>query len=192
MKSICVFCGSKSGTHPDYAQAAEATANLLLHRGIRLVYGGGDVGLMGITARTVMDGGGQVTGIIPQFLWDREVGKLDVTELHIVDTMHTRKRMMWEASDAFWVLPGGFGTLEEVAEMLTWSQLGLHAKPIGLLNVRGFYNTLLSQLDHMVAEGFLSPANRAMVLVADTPEALFAAFQAWNPSGGGPMSITNS
>lgn len=164
LKRVCVFCGSNSGLRADYRIAAQGLAVALAHRGFGLVYGGGNVGLMGHVADAMLQAGGQVIGVIPRALRDKEVAHQGVTELRVVDTMHQRKAMMHELSDAFIALPGGFGTLDEFFEILTWSQLGIHAKPCGLLNVAGYYDSLLAMLDHAVGEGFLWPAHRRMVI----------------------------
>jgi uncharacterized protein (TIGR00730 family) len=158
LTSICVYCGSANGTDPAYAAAAEEFGRVLAQSGIRLVYGGGSVGLMGIMARRVLAEGGRVTGIIPQFLKDREVMLTEVSELIVTPDMHERKRIMFERSDAFVALPGGIGTLEETVEMLTWAQLGRHAKPVVLANVKGFWNPLSDLLGHMQSQGFLTKA----------------------------------
>jgi uncharacterized protein (TIGR00730 family) len=158
LTSVCVYCGSANGTDPAYAAAAEEFGRVLAESGIRLVYGGGSVGLMGIVARRVLAEGGMVTGIIPQFLKDREVMLTEVSELIVTPDMHERKRIMFERSDAFVALPGGIGTLEETVEMLTWAQLGRHAKPVVLANIEGFWDPLSDLLKHMQAQGFLSKA----------------------------------
>jgi hypothetical protein len=158
LTSVCVYCGSANGTDPAYAAAAEEFGRILADSGIRLVYGGGSVGLMGIVARRVLTEGGAVTGIIPQFLKDREVMLTEVSELIVTPDMHERKRIMFERSDAFVALPGGIGTLEETVEMLTWAQLGRHAKPVLLVNVKGFWDPLRDLLVHMESQGFLSKA----------------------------------
>ena len=167
MKRLCVFCGANAGTRAEYGASARALAAVLARRGLGLVYGGGNVGLMGTLADAMLHAGGEVIGVIPQHLVAREVAHRGVTRLHVVDDMHQRKAMMNELSDAFVALPGGFGTLEEFFEILTWSQLGIHRKPSGLLNVSGYYDDLLAMLDHAVTEGFLLPANRKLV-IADT------------------------
>ena len=170
MKRLCVFCGANAGTRAEYGVAARELAAALARRGLGLVYGGGNVGMMGMLADAMLIAGGEVIGVIPQHLVAREVAHRGVTRLHVVDDMHQRKAMMNELSDAFVALPGGFGTLEEFFEILTWSQLGIHRKPSGLLNVCGFYDDLLAMLDHAVTEGFLLPANRELV-IADTDAA---------------------
>ena len=167
LKRVCVFCGSNPGSREEYGVAARGLAGVLVRQGIVLVYGGGNVGLMGMIADAMLQAGGEVIGVIPQSLVAKEVAHRGVTELRIVDTMHQRKALMNELSDAFVALPGGFGTLEELFEILSWSQLGIHGKPSGLLNVAGYYDGLLTMLDHAVAEGFLRPAHRELV-IADT------------------------
>jgi uncharacterized protein (TIGR00730 family) len=164
MKSIAVFCGSNSGFRPEYRQAAQTLAGDLVERNIRLVFGGGNIGLMGIIADTVMKAGGQVIGIIPDSLDDREVGHRGITELKVVGSMHERKAMMAELSDGFIAMPGGIGTFEEFFEILTWAQLGFHEKPCGLLNVAGYYDGLLRLCDNAVTEGFLRPVHRRLIL----------------------------
>jgi len=161
---ICVFCGSNSGISPVYRTAAVAMGKLLVERGIELIYGGGNIGLMGILADTVLESGGQVTGVIPESLLAREVGHRELTDLRIVNSMHERKALMADLSDGFIAMPGGFGTFEEFCEVVTWSQLGIHAKPCGLLNVEGYYDSLLELFDHAVREGFLRKENRGLVL----------------------------
>ena len=172
MKRICIFCGSNAGMSPRYREEAENVGRLLAERNIELVYGGGNVGLMGAVADACLEAGGTVIGIIPEALMGKEVEGRSVdhrslTRLEVVDSMHTRKARMAELSDGFIALPGGVGTFEEFCEVLTWGQLGFHVKPMGLLNVNGFYKPLLSMFDHAVDEGFLRAQNRAMVL-ADT------------------------
>jgi uncharacterized protein (TIGR00730 family) len=169
---VCVFCGAHAGSDARYLDAARAFGGLLARRGHALVYGGARVGLMGALADAALEAGGRVTGVIPEALWEREIGHTGVTELLVVGTMHERKALMAERSDAFVALPGGAGTLEEFFEAWTWSQLGIHRKPVALLNVAGFYDPLLALVDHMTREGFVGPQQRAMVLVADEPAAL--------------------
>jgi uncharacterized protein (TIGR00730 family) len=181
LKSLCVFCGSSPGTRPDYAGAAADLGRQLAARRIGLVYGGGNVGLMGVLSEAVMHAGGEVVGVIPQALLSREKGKRDISRLEVVDTMHERKARMAALADGFAALPGGYGTLEEFCEVVTWAQLGIHAKPVALLNVDGFYDGLLALLDHSVAEGFLQPQYRALVLVESTPAALLDTMQNWQP-----------
>ncbi|RMG71353.1 MAG: TIGR00730 family Rossman fold protein [Bacteroidetes bacterium] len=181
MKRICVFCGSNRGSHPDYTEAARQLGQLLAARGIRLVYGGGKVGLMGEIADAVLESGGEVTGVIPGFLQAKEVGHDDLTEMIVVETMHTRKAIMAEQADGFIAMPGGFGTMDELCEILTWAQLGLHQRPIGLLNVRGYFQTLNTLFDHMVAERFLHQKNREMLLSHHDPERLLDMMAQYRP-----------
>lgn len=169
MQRICVFLGSNPGTNPAYRDAAIGLGNELARRGLGLVYGGSSVGLMGILARTVLDHGGHVTGIIPESLKAREVAMAGLSEQHVVTSMHQRKAMMADLADGFIAMPGGFGTLEEFVEVLTWAQLGMHTKPCALLNTSGIYNGLLTFLDHLVEQGFVAAPHRGMVLVHDTP-----------------------
>jgi len=172
MKRVCVYCGSSTGNQPVYREAAEAMGSILAARGIGLVYGGGNVGLMGLVADAVLAGGGEVIGVIPQSLADREIAHAGVTDLRIVDSMHTRKWMMADLSDAFIAMPGGFGTFEEFFEAVTWTQLGVHRKPCGLLNAGGFYSPLAIFIDQAVTEGFIKPVHRATVIVDDDPARL--------------------
>jgi uncharacterized protein (TIGR00730 family) len=181
MKRICVFCGSSQGSRPEYRAAAEDMAAELVRRNIGLVYGGGNVGLMGIIADAVLKAGGEAQGVIPEHLMAREVGHNGLTKLHVVRSMHERKALMTDLSDAFIALPGGFGTLEEFCEIVTWSQLGLHAKPCGILNVHGYYSRLLAMFDHAVQERFLKPENRALVLARDSVAELLQALEEWHP-----------
>jgi uncharacterized protein (TIGR00730 family) len=181
MKRICVFCGSSAGSEPDYRACAEQLGAELTRRNIGLVYGGGNVGLMGAIADAVLKAGGEAIGVIPEHLMTREIGHKRLTKLHIVHSMHERKALMADLSDAFIALPGGFGTLEEFFEVLTWSQLGLHAKPCGIVNVLDYYTPLLRMLDHAVEERFLKPQNRALVLARDTPSELLQALEEWRP-----------
>lgn len=172
MTRVCVFCGSSAGNRPEYRDAAEQLARELTRRHIGLVFGGGGVGLMGILADAVLAAGGHVIGVIPHALVAREVGHKVLPDLRIVNSMHERKAMMAELSDAFIALPGGFGTFEEFCEAVTWTQLGLHRKRCGLLNVSGFYDSLLSLFDRAVADGFLKPSSRDLVVASDNPAAL--------------------
>ena len=181
LKRVCVFCGSSPGAHEEYADAARALGRAMAARGIGLVYGGGNVGLMGIVADTVMEAGGEAIGVIPEGLLAREVGHAGLTELHVVRSMHERKAMMADLSDAFIALPGGFGTLEEFFEVLTWSQLGIHRKPCGLLNAAGFYDGLLAFFEHARDERFIRDAHRALVLDDTDPERLLDRLAAFEP-----------
>jgi uncharacterized protein (TIGR00730 family) len=181
IERICVFCGSNNGSDPAYADAARALGRLLAREGIALVYGGGSVGLMGELADAVLGAGGRAIGVIPHALWAREVGHRGLTDLHIVDTMHERKAMMADLADAFIALPGGLGTLEEIFEIWTWAQLGLHAKPLGFLDVNGFFEPLMAFLDRGVREQFVKEPHRAIALIDRDPAALLARFDTWAP-----------
>ena len=172
VKRICVYCGSNSGARPAYAEAARAFGTVLARREFGLVYGGGRVGLMGIVADAVLAAGGDVIGVIPEALATKEVAHLGLKDLRVVKSMHERKALMVELADAFVALPGGFGTLDEFCEVLTWAQLGLHRKPHGLLNLEGFYDSLLALFDHAVAEQFIRPIHREMVIAEKDPERL--------------------
>jgi uncharacterized protein (TIGR00730 family) len=169
---VCVFCGSKTGGAPRYAETARRLGSLLARRKLGLVYGGGNIGLMGVLADAVLDHGGEVIGVIPRFLVDKELGHGGVTKLVTVESMHERKAMMAEYSNAFIALPGGFGTADELFEILTWRQLHLHDKPIGLLNLGGFFNPLLDWLEVMVREGFVKQSNRDLIVVREREEDL--------------------
>ncbi|WNZ23815.1 TIGR00730 family Rossman fold protein [Leptolyngbya sp. NK1-12] len=181
MNYICVFCGSSFGIRPAYRHAAQAMGTALVERGIGLVYGGGQVGLMGLVADTVMATGGEVIGVIPKFLAEKEIAHSGLTQLHLVDSMHERKALMADLADGFIALPGGYGTLEEFCEVLTWTQLGLHQKPHGLLNVEGYYDHLIRLFDHALSEEFVRPQHRSIVLTAATPEQLLDQFAAYRP-----------
>ncbi len=181
MRRVCVFCGSSPGQGPVYLEAARAMGRVLAGRGIGLVYGGGSVGLMGAMADAALAAGGEVVGVIPRALQLRELAHAGLTTLHVVGSMHERKARMAELSDGFVALPGGMGTLEELAEILTWAQLGLHARPVGLLDVAGYYRPLVAFLDRAVGEGFLRPEHRRLLLVDDEPGALLERFAAWTP-----------
>jgi uncharacterized protein (TIGR00730 family) len=172
LRRICVFCGSSSGTRPVYQQAAQTVGQLLCRRGIELVYGGGRVGLMGIVANACLNEGGRVIGVIPQALADKEVAHTGLTELRIVTSMHERKSLMADLSDAFMALPGGFGTWEEFFEVLTWAQLGIHRKACGVLNVGGYYDPLLQMADRALSEGFVREMHRGLLLSDADPEQL--------------------
>jgi uncharacterized protein (TIGR00730 family) len=169
VRSICVFCGSSAGRDPRYRVAAERLGQTIAERGLRLVYGGGNVGLVGVVADAALQVGGTVVGVIPEALMARELGHSEVTELRVVGSMHERKALMADLSDGFVALPGGFGTLDEFCEILTWAQLGIHAKPCGLLDVAGYWSSLTAFFDHAVAEGFLHPDHRALVIEDDEP-----------------------
>ncbi|QJB58325.1 TIGR00730 family Rossman fold protein [Pseudodesulfovibrio sp. zrk46] len=181
MKRICVYLGSNPGFDPAYGEATEALARELAERNIGLVYGGSDVGLMGRLANACLKAGGEVIGVIPKLLVEKEVAHTGLTEMHIVESMHERKQKMAELSDGFIALPGGIGTLEEFFEVLTWNQLGYHAKPCGLLDVKGYYTCLAEHMDRMVLQGFLVQDHRAMVLTDSTPEGLLGQFTEYVP-----------
>jgi uncharacterized protein (TIGR00730 family) len=172
IQRLCVFCGSNPGTRPEYLAAAADFGRRVAERGLGLVYGGGSVGLMGVLADSALAAGGEVIGVIPQNLWDRELGHKGLTRLQIVESMHERKAVMASLSDGFIALPGGIGTFEELFEVWTWAQLGVHRKPCGLLDVEGFYTRLLHFIDHCVDEQFIRPAHRAMLLVESDAERL--------------------
>ena len=172
LRSLCVFCGSSNGNRPEYAAAAADFGRLLGDRGIRVVYGAGNVGLMGVLADAALSAGGEVIGVIPQMLVDRELAHRDITDLRIVTSMHQRKALMAELADAFVALPGGLGTFEELCEVLTWVQLGIHHKPVGCLNVMGYFDRLAHMLDHAVGEGFLQMEQRQNLIVATDPNDL--------------------
>jgi uncharacterized protein (TIGR00730 family) len=179
MKRVCVFCGSAPGRDPGYAAAAQALGRLLPDRGLELVYGGSHVGLMGILADAALAAGGTAVGVIPRGLQTRELAHQGLTELRVVGSMHERKATMAELADGFLALPGGMGTLEETAEVLTWAQLGIHRKPVGLLDVAGYWRPLVDFFDHAAAEGFLKPEHRALVLVEAEPARLLDRMAAW-------------
>ena len=181
MRRVCVYAGSNPGTNPAYADAARGFAAELAQRAIGLVYGGGKVGLMGVLADTMLEAGGEAIGVMPRALIDREIGHPGLTELNVVDSMHERKALMADLADAFVAVPGGIGTLEELIEVYTWSQLGIHTKACGVLNVRGYYDHLAALLDHAVAEGFLRPQHRAVLSVASEPAELLDRLAAYEP-----------
>ena len=178
---LCIFCGSSPGARPDYAAVTAELAQLLAQRSIGVVYGGASVGLMGLLADSALAAGGEVVGVIPQALERKEIAHPGLSELHVVGSMHERKALMAELSDGSVALPGGSGTLEELFEVLTWSQLGLHRKPCALLNVAGYYDGLATFLDHAVSERFLRPEHRAMLLCEDTPAAVLDAVSRFEP-----------
>ncbi len=178
MRSLCVFCGSRMGNPPVYEQAAQVTGELIARRGWKLIYGGGSVGLMGVLANGVLSEGGEVVGVIPEFLATREVLHTGLSELKIVESMHERKRLMAESSDAFVALPGGYGTFEELFEVITWSQLKLHNKPIGILNTAGYFTQLLEFLDRGIADGFIREQEREHLVVDDDPGRLLERLEA--------------
>lgn len=178
---LCVFCGSSSGRTAVYSEAASQLGAALAYAGIGLVYGGSSVGLMGTVADATLQQQGEVIGIIPRSLWDKEVGHTGMADLRVVDSMHERKALMAELADGFIALPGGAGTLEELFEVWTWAQLGYHRKPCALLNINGYYDRLLDFLDHVVAEGFVKPVHRDMLIIEDNVDSLLAAIHAYTP-----------
>jgi uncharacterized protein (TIGR00730 family) len=175
--SLCVFCGSRAGVDPAFSEAAEALGRSLAEGGVRLVYGGGSIGLMGVVMQAVVDNGGAVTGVIPEFLMRREVGNPALTELIVVDSMHERKRRMFELADGFAVLPGGLGTLDEAIEVITWQQLGLHSKPIAVLSVGDYWSTFGALIEQVIAMGFGDGAIRSLFSVSSDPRALLATLE---------------
>lgn len=179
MNSTCVFCGASAGHDPAFSQAARTLGRFLAERDITLVYGGGNIGLMGVLADAVLDGGGRVIGVIPKMLVDKELAHHGITDLRIVGSMHERKALMADLADGFIALPGGYGTVEEFSEVLTWGQLGLHAKPLGILNVSGYYDHFLRFLDHAVATRLLRPEHRQLVLEATDVAQLWQRMQDW-------------
>jgi uncharacterized protein (TIGR00730 family) len=181
IRSLCVFCGSNAGTNPRLAAIAMQFGKLLASESITLVYGGGHVGLMGIVADAVLAKGGKAIGVIPRALWDREVGHRGLTELHIVETMHERKALMASLSDAFVALPGGLGTLEEIFEVWTWAQLGIHDKPVAFLDAEGFFAPLLEFLDRAVEAGFVRAQHRAIAIIDSDPAVLLRRIAAYEP-----------
>lgn len=181
IKSVCVFCGSSHGFAPEYEQMAKEMGRAIAARGWTLVYGGGNVGLMGVVADAALAAGGKVIGVIPEALLARELGHRGVTELRVVDTMHERKAMMAELADGFIALPGGIGTFEEFFEVLTWAQLGIHHKPCGLINTRGYYQPVMDLLGNAVKEGFLKAEHQEMVLTAEGVEEMLARMETHKP-----------
>ncbi len=177
MKKICVYCGSNLGKSLAYLETAVKLGELLVKRNITLVYGGASIGIMGAVADTVLAGGGEVIGVIPKALVEKEVSHKGLTELKVVDSMHERKAAMLDLSDGFIALPGGLGTLEELFEVLTWSQLGLHSRPCGIINVEGFFDHLIEFLDHAVGQKYIKGAHRDMLLVRDDPNELLDAYE---------------
>ena len=183
LRRVCVFCGASPGLDPRYVDAAQSVGEALARRGIELVYGGSAAGLMGAVADGALAAGVRVTGVIPAGLVDRELAHAGVTDLRIVRTLHERKAVMAELSDAFLALPGGLGTLEELSEVLSWAQLGLHAKPVGVLDVGGFFGPLVAYLDHAVREGFIAPGNRDLLLVDNDLDRMLDRFATWPAQG---------
>ena len=183
IRAVAVYCGSSLGASPEYARAAQDMGTELASRGLTTIYGGGDVGLMGVLADAALAKGGRVVGVIPKALVDLEVAHAGLTELVVVDSMHARKAVIAERADAFVALPGGLGTLDEFCEALTWSQLGIHRNPMGLLNSGEFYDPFIDLMDRMTAEGFIRPGHRSNALAKATPSALLDALAAWRPTG---------
>lgn len=181
MKKICVFCGSSPGSDPAYAEMAVSLGKELAQNNIDLVYGGGSVGMMGILANSVVKNNGHVTGVITEKLFKMEVAFTELTDLRVVDTMHERKALMAELSDGFIALPGGFGTMDEMFEVLTWSQLNIHRKPCGFLNVNGYYNKLMDFVDHMISQHFVNDACRPLLQMDETPAGLLTKFRDFTP-----------
>jgi uncharacterized protein (TIGR00730 family) len=184
---LCVFCGTNAGSRPEYGQAARELGALLAAEGIELVYGGASVGIMGELADAAQEGGGHVTGIIPQQLMQKEAAHRGIPDLIVVASMHQRKSQMADLSDGFIALPGGIGTMEGFFEILTWGQLGIHAKPCGILNTAGYFDALIEFLDHAVQEGFLLEAHRNAIMVESKPKALLERLRAWEPSEEAPL-----
>ena len=181
MRRIAIYCGSSRGLDPDFPTAAAGLARHLVSQGIGIVYGGGNVGLMGVVADAALAAGGEVIGVIPESLLAKELGHQGCTQLHVTRSMHERKQLMVDLSEGFIALPGGFGTLDELFETLTWLQLGFHTKPVGLLNVNGFFDHLLTYLDHMTAAGLLKPEHRASLLTDTNPQGLLEKMRAFQP-----------
>ena len=179
MNAVCVYCGSSLGADPAYLEATQQLATTLAEHDVTIVYGGASVGLMGVVADAALEAGGEVVGVIPQSLVDREIAHPEVRDLRVVGSMHERKALMADLADGFIALPGGMGTLEELFEVYTWTQLGLHAKPLGVLDVRGYYAQLAAFLDHAVAERFVTAEHRAMLVVAREPEEVLEGFAGW-------------
>jgi uncharacterized protein (TIGR00730 family) len=192
MRRLGVFCGSSTGSRPVYRDAGRRLGELLAGRGIGLVFGAGHIGLMGVVADAVLSGGGTAVGVIPQALVDKELAHRSLTELHIVETMHQRKALMADLSDGFVALPGGYGTVDELFEILTWAQLGLHTKPVGLLNVAGFFDPLLVWVDRCVNEGFLRPEHRDLLHISSDSEELLEMLVRHHPAPQMPKWIDTS
>ncbi|MBI2083576.1 MAG: TIGR00730 family Rossman fold protein [Deltaproteobacteria bacterium] len=182
LKSICVFCGSNVGRNPRFREAARAIGKGVAEKGITGVYGGGGVGLMKVFADSVLGRGGKIIGVIPEMLFQKEVGHAGLTELHRVSSMHERKKMMYDLSDGFIALPGGFGTFEEILEIITWGQLGLHSKPCGVLNIDGYYDAFLTQIEKGTQEALIRPEHRALILIERDPLALLEKMESFQPA----------
>jgi uncharacterized protein (TIGR00730 family) len=181
MKRICVFCGSSPGAKPEYMLAAEQLGHTLVNNNLGLIYGGARVGIMGKIAQTVLDDGGEIIGVIPRDLFDREVAFKGLSDLRVVDSMHERKALMADLSDGFIALPGGLGTLEEFLEVITWAQLGIHKKPCGFLNIENYYDGLINFLNYTVSEKFVEPEFSSMILIDTNPESLLSKFYSYQP-----------
>ena len=181
MKAVCVFCGSREGSRPAYAEAARRTGREIARRGLGLVYGGGRVGLMGAVANAALEEGGEVVGVITEALISKEIAHAGLTKLHVVGSMHERKMLMADLSDGFVTLPGGYGTLEEFFEVLSWAQLSIHEKPCGLLDVNGFWDPLSTLFDHAVTEGFVNPNHRSLALTEGDPSVLLERMERYTP-----------
>lgn len=189
LPSICVFCGSANGADPAYVQTAKELGQRIATSGLGLVFGGATVGLMGVLADAAIAGGAEVIGVMPEVLMDREIANRGITHFHVVKTMHERKALMYDHANAFIVLPGGYGTLDEFMEIVTWAQLKIHQKPCILLNINGYYDSFLAFLDHAVAQGFIKPENRRLIQVAqDAASALGIAQSHWQTQGTKPLS----
>jgi uncharacterized protein (TIGR00730 family) len=182
LSAICVYCGSNAGANPAYLEAARSVGRGLAERGIRIVYGGARVGMMGVLADAAREAGGEVVGVMPRQMMDREIGHTGIDDLRVVGSMHERKALMVELSDAFVALPGGIGTLDELFEAYTWAQLGIHAKPLGILDVADYYSRLVAFLDHAVVERFLRPETRDLLVVAEDLDALLYELRVWQPA----------
>lgn len=189
MQRLCVFCGSSQGNRPIYAETARQLGERMVQRGLGLVFGAGHVGLMGVVADAVLHAGGEAIGVIPQALVDRELAHTRLTRLHVVNTMHERKAVMSDLADGFAALPGGYGTADELFEVLTWAQLGLHAKPIGLLNTLGFFDPMRAWLDRAVQEAFLRPVHRQLLIEANDPDTLLVRLLQYRPAEPAPKWI---
>lgn len=177
IRSLCVFCGSRVGLNPAFIEAAEQLGRSLAERDVRLIYGGGSIGLMGVVMQSVLDHGGEVTGVIPEFLMRREVGNPNLTELVVVGSMHERKRRMFELADGFAILPGGLGTLDEAIEIITWQQLGLHSKPVAVLSIAAYWTGLETLIEQVIAQGFADPAIARLFTVTTDVESLLASLE---------------